>query len=58
MSLSGRKQKCGAFSFVFLTAYAKRLRTMDKAVVWETAEDFGVRQRLFFGTAIRAWVTA
>lgn len=22
---------------------------MDKAVVWETAESFGVRQRLFFG---------
>lgn len=31
---------------------------MDKAVVWETTEDFGVRQRLFFGAAIRAWVTA
>lgn len=58
MSLSGRKQKCGVFSFVFLTAYTKRMRTMDKAVVWETAENFGVGQRLFFGPAIRAWVTA
>ena len=29
---------------------------MDKAVVRDTAESFGVRQRLFFGAAIRAWV--